>query len=332
MKRSAQLEHWLLDLRLMVADSFEAISSDAGFRNYFRFNALDGEQMIAVDAPTETENNTAFIAIAKAYQAAGVNAPIVYASDLERGFMCVTDGGDCLLSDVITAENMSAYYGKCLQTLIALQGVAEVEGYILPAFDNQLLAREYALFTDWLLTQYLALDITPQQEQMISTAFSQLTDNFHQQPQVSVHRDYHSRNIMLDDKHQPFIIDFQDSVIGPITYDAVSLLRDCYVRWPAQQVLAVLKQWHQQYYSQYPWPVFKQWFDLTGIQRHVKAAGIFSRLALRDGKTGYLDDIPNTLQYIIDIAGQYPELSAFAEFVESDVLPAVIAKVETRDD
>jgi hypothetical protein len=173
-----------------------------------------------------------------------------------------------------------------------------------------------------LLKVHLDLQLSDSEQATIKSTLDYLRTAFFAQPQVGVHRDYHSRNLMLLADDEIGIIDFQDAVIGPITYDAVSLLRDCYQTWPSALVYIWLKEWHTEYYSQYSWADFKYWFDLTGMQRHIKASGIFARLCHRDGKVAYLQDIPRTLQYLCDVGSQYEQCKQFAELVQHKIKPA----------
>jgi aminoglycoside/choline kinase family phosphotransferase len=191
-----------------------------------------------------------------------------------------------------------------------------------------MLRREMALFTDWLLAKHLEVELNAAEQAIIDNAFSLLVENAQSQPQGGVHRDYHSRNLMVCENGLG-IIDFQDAVIGPITYDAVSLLRDCYVRWPDELVYELLARWQGELVASelldeaVDEQTFRQWFDLMGVQRHLKASGIFARLYHRDGKAGYLPDVPRTVKYIVDIAARYPQLADFSALVEAKVLNAL---------
>jgi aminoglycoside/choline kinase family phosphotransferase len=197
----------------------------------------------------------------------------------------------------------------------------------LPHYDEALLRREMALFHDWFLGTHLGLELSAGEQQLLEDTFTLLVASALEQPQVFVHRDYHSRNLMVAE-HNPGILDFQDAVRGPVTYDLVSLLRDCYIAWPREQV----EEWVQGYHDialdhgiiRAPKSAqFLRWFDLMGVQRHLKAIGIFARLNHRDGKPGYLDDIPRTLAYVEEVSARYPELEGFAEFVRTRVRPAM---------
>jgi aminoglycoside/choline kinase family phosphotransferase len=318
--RQSQLIQWLNDINPFALNTLEQVSGDASFRKYFRFEG-NGISYIAVDAPPETENTKSFVDIATAYHHSGIRVPQVINTNIKLGFMHLEDFGNTILGQVIDESNYQYYYTKALRQLIEIQSVKVVAEKPLPAFDSELLERESSLFTDWLLSKHLNIAPTKNENAMLRRTFELLSENFAVQPQVGVHRDYHSRNIMVLDDDELGIIDFQDAVIGPITYDAVSLMRDCYVRWSDEGVNEVLKAWHNEYFACYEWCTFKRWFDLTGMQRHVKASGIFARLSHRDGKSIYLDDIPRTLNYIVDIGKQYAELEEFAHFVERRILP-----------
>ena len=196
----------------------------------------------------------------------------------------------------------------------------------LPVFDAARLQQEMFLFTDWLVKTYLKISLSTQQEQQLMQCFLALTEQALSQPQCFVHRDYHSRNLMVIPENGPGLLDFQDAVLGPITYDLVSLLRDCYIAWPREHV----QRWGEYYYnkaknqglfSSVTQAQFWQWFDWMGIQRHLKASGIFARLYCRDGKSGYLADIPRTLGYIVDVSIAYPDLAPLRTFIQEEVLP-----------
>lgn len=320
--RQSQLLSWLNDITTFNLTGLDKVSGDASFRHYYRFNA-NGTSYIAVDAPPDTENTEGFVDIATAYHGLGVRVPTILGANINQGFMYLEDFGNTLLGDVLNDSNYQQLYHKALQQLIDVQSVTLVQSEPLPAFDEALLNREYGLFTDWLLAKHLNIALTADECSMLKRAFDILSENFKEQPQVGVHRDYHSRNIMVLDDDALGIIDFQDAVIGPVTYDAVSLMRDCYVRWPDEGIVDVLKAWHQGHFNRYSWDTFKRWFDLTGIQRHVKASGIFARLNHRDNKSIYLNDIPRTLRYIVDVGKQYAELGDFVDFIEDRVQPAL---------
>lgn len=308
------------------------ISGDASFRRYFRVIAQDTNYIVA-DSPPAQVPIAPFIALASAYAAAGLTVPKVIAADAEQGFMLLSDLGDTQLLSVLTDDNVADYYRRALallpQVAIVVESQDPVSGITqpLPVYDETFVRRELGIFTEWLIARHLQLELTDEERRLLDESFDLLVNNALSQPKVGMHRDFHSRNLMLKDGGL-CVIDFQDAVLGPVTYDAVSLLRDCYVRWPQTMVLELMQQHYQQMlesghipegtsFSQY-----QRWFDLMGLQRHLKAAGIFARLHYRDNKPAYMADIPLTLSYIIDIARVYPELAPFAAWVESRLIPA----------
>jgi aminoglycoside/choline kinase family phosphotransferase len=324
--RIAQLKTWLASLPQIGEFSFEPASGDASFRRYFRIRTA-GRSYIAMDAPPDKEDSRPFIQVAEAYEAIGLNVPHIHARDLAQGYLLLEDLGDTLYLHRLAAPTVDRLYGDALGALLTIQACGPREG--LPAYDRALLLREMELFRDWLLVRHLGLELSASEQQMLDEAFEMLIENALEQPRVCVHRDYHSRNLMVTPSHNPGILDFQDAVLGPVTYDLVSLLRDCYIRWPQPQVKAwalgyyelavqsgVLREAHEDR--------FLCWFDLMGVQRHLKASGIFARLNQRDGKPGYLKDIPRTLGYILDLSEAYPELTGLGKMLQERVLPRLV--------
>ena len=325
--RRAALLSWLQNDREMPLLSLEPASSDASFRRYFR--AVTGERdWIAMDAPPEREDVRPFLHVARLFAAAGVHAPRIHAQNLEQGFLLLDDFGNTRYLDALDAAgaDADALYGDALDMLLRIQRGVPILGSALPAYDAALLHREIELFRDWFLQKLLALPLDTATHGLLDEVWRTLIDSALAQPQVCVHRDYHSRNLMVTAAPNPGVLDFQDSVIGPITYDLVSLLRDCYIAWPQEQV----ENWALQHaerlrsaglLSHVDDALFLRWFDLMGIQRHLKAIGIFSRLWLRDGKPGYLADIPRTLEYVTSVGRRYAESRPFVDFIERAVLP-----------
>lgn len=304
-----------------VKTDMTMVSGDASFRRYFRLHYLN-HSWIAVDAPADKEDNPRFVAIARAWYNHNVAVPKVIAHDFERGFMLLEDFGDQLLWPALHAPateraQVIALYEQAITQLLHIQTLPV---QALPAYDAELLDREMALFRDWLCVQQLGMTLTDGEETLLADTFALLKASALAQPQVAVHRDFHSRNLMLRDDGSLGVIDFQDAVAGPATYDLVSLLRDCYVRWPADVVEELAASYWEQarplgiYLGE--WSRFQRDFDLMGLQRHLKAAGIFARLNLRDGKSGYLNDIPNTCQYLLEVSARYPELAAFHQWLQ----------------
>ncbi len=322
-QRIEALKTWLDSLPMLGEYRFEPASGDASFRRYFRVFCGD-LSYIAMDAPPEKEDIHPFIQVARNLESIGLNVPHIHAEDLRNGFLLLEDLGSSLYLDRLDERSADRLYGDALGALVTLQACGETQG--LPPYDRELLMREMALFREWLLQRELALSLTPHEQAMLDRTFCELAENALAQPQVCVHRDYHSRNLMVTTCHNPGILDFQDAVVGPVTYDLVSLLRDCYIRWPRERVegwvsgyfelgvqSGVLRIEHE--------AEFLRWFDLMGVQRHLKASGIFARLHHRDGKSGYLGDIPRTLGYIVEQAERYPQLRELGELLEHRVMP-----------
>ncbi|MCV2883563.1 phosphotransferase [Aestuariibacter sp. AA17] len=320
-KRQEQLVSWLKQHSQFSFTSLNIVSGDASFRRYFRFQS-NQKSYIAVDAPPETEDVNRFIAVAEAYSQHGVRVPAVLAVNVEQGFYVLEDFGDKQFASIFESKSVSDWYQSALKQLPAIQSCTRTAQGNMKFYDQALLDRDFGLFTEWLVNKLLSLKLDEKEQRVLRDAEIVLANNMLAQPQVGCHRDFHSRNLMIVGDDEIGVIDFQDAVCGPITYDAVSLLRDCYKAWPEQWVDAQLSALHQRDYSQYPLSTFRRWFDLTGIQRHAKAAGIFARLHLRDGKSVYLDDIPTALSYIPVIARRYTDLHDFANLIEMRVIPA----------
>lgn len=298
------------------------MDGDAGFRRYFRFTHLN-KDYIAVDAPIDYCNNEQFVYISNYLAELGIRVPKIHHYDKEYGYFCLEDLGKTLLADVLTPESVEAYYQSALSPLYLLSK-AELSQVELPDYDAAFIHTELNIFTEWLLDKHLALTLTTQEQKLIAQTNEVLVASALEQPKVVMHRDYHSRNIMLSNLNDLAVIDFQDAVKGPITYDVVSLLRDCYVRWPTTLVNKIFDNFCEHVSQELTLSVSKEqwrrWFDLMGMQRHIKASGIFARLNYRDGKTHYMKDIPLTLNYIVDVCKLYPELNDFGQFVERRVL------------
>lgn len=315
-ERSSQLNRWLerlgyRDFRLSPA------SEDASFRRYLRLEA-DGQSLIVMDAPPELEPCDQFIEVAKLLRGAGLSAPEVSALDLEQGFLLLTDfgGGDYL--SLLHDETAAPLYRDALAALLVMQTRIDPGG--LPPYDEALLYREMDLFHDWFLGELLGIELNAEQRGAWLSCRQVLVDNALEQPRVFVHRDFHSRNLMKIPYRSPGILDFQDAVNGPLTYDLVSLLRDCYIAWPPSRVESLALNYYEAARANGLTEVdsgqFLRWFDLMGVQRHLKAIGIFSRLRIRDGKSGYLKDIPRTLDYVHQASGSNPAVAGLAVLVE----------------
>ncbi len=350
-QRQDTLSQWAADqieqlYRHSIPAEMITVSGDASFRRYFRIifteNGVENS-WIAVDAPPEHENSCQFVEVSKVWSAAGVKVPTVLAFDEARGFMLLEDFGDTLLYPELNDNTADELYRAAIDALLSLQQLPRTDN--IPQYDRALLDQEMALFQNWLCEQHLSLILTDTEKTMLANVFETLAKSALAQPQVMVHRDYHSRNLMVctGDRrttlhNQIGIIDFQDAVWGAYTYDLVSLLKDCYIEWPRPQVLAWLE------YFASSSDVFKDVdgessaekkaqlvrdFDLMGMQRHLKAAGIFARLSIRDNKHGYLNDLPRTCGYLLKTAKlyshnpEYPEFSVFADWLQQRFLPAL---------
>ena len=321
-KRLQQLHSWLNDCLNVSEYQLQPASGDASFRRYFRLNH-NGYSYIVMDAPPDKEDSQPFVEISKVLINVGLNAPEVLEQDLDQGFLLLTDLGQQQYLDVLNSENVDRLYGDAMAALLSIQASPDVQ-YKFPPYNAELLLAEMKLFRDWLIEKHLGIELTSEEQDMLDAIFKLLCDSALAQPQVPVHRDYHSRNLMFDDAHNPGVLDFQDAVLGPVTYDLVSLLRDCYIEWPRVQVESWVMEYHELaiqsgILSENNEAQFLRWFDLMGVQRHLKAAGIFARLNYRDNKPGYLADIPRTLAYITEVSGRYPELKALHDFLTEKV-------------
>ena len=331
------LKHWVCRALEVPVGSpvppLSMVSGDASFRRYFRAS-WQGHSYIAVDAPPQHENSSAFIRVCRMLRAAGVRAPEIFASDLERGFLLLEDFGDSQLLPKLSrlqsdgeSQRAGAIYQRALQTLLVIQRSPEKER--LDLYDRDQLRSEMQMFTDWFCKAFLELELSDSEHAVIDQAMHFLEEAALSQPTVMVHRDFHSRNLMLlDDSAVPVlgVIDFQDAVHGPYSYDVVSLLRDCYLRWEPETV----NRWALTYWqaaraagllADVSEAQFLRDFDLMGLQRHLKVMGIFCRLSLRDNKSRYLADIPLVTQYFLEVSRQYPELGDFVEWFNRRALP-----------
>ena len=325
--RHALLTDWVR--QILGAGDFllEAASGDASSRQYWRVRA-NGSSYVVMDAPPVVEDIERFVHIALRLRTLGLNTPEILAQAPEQGLVLLSDLGTRPYLDALDEGNADRLYGDALAALAVIQACASTEG--LPVYDGAFLRREMEIFREWLLGRYLGLQISPDESAALDRSFDFLAASALEQPRVCVHRDYHSRNLMVTVPPSPGILDFQDAVAGPVTYDPVSLLRDCYIAWPRERV----EDWARGYGAlavqsgilhHRDEERFLPWFDLMGVQRHLKASGIFARLKIRDGKSGYVADIPRTLGYVLEVAARYPELGTLAELVRKRVLPALQA-------
>lgn len=325
-ERIEAIKDWLHTL-LNEEFELEPASEDASFRRYFRVTH-QGKTHIVMDAPPDKEDVHPFIDIARRLESAGVHVPHLFDADLEQGFLLLSDLGSTSYLSALNEQSVVALYGDALDALLKVQ-VAPIND--LPYYNRELLHREMELFREWYLGRHLGLPLDRMLTARMETIYEPLIHSALEQPRVFVHRDYHSRNLMVTEENNPGVIDFQDAVIGPVTYDLVSLLRDCYIDWPRERV----EQWTLQYRDMavdkgiigaVSDEVFLRWFDLMGVQRHLKATGIFARLNYRDGKPGYMNDIPRTLGYVIEVCSRHDSLEELkmllAEIHDMDKLSA----------
>ena len=288
-------------------------SCDASFRKYYRLSKGD-ETRILMDASLEKSSLEAFITITKKLQRVHLHPPKIFYEDLANGYLILEDFGDTNLLDLLNEHNFTKYYKKAIDAIVQMQE-ANVDG--LPLYDKDFLHQEMDLMQEWYLEKKLGLTITPDEQKMLDATLEIISQTVLMQPQNKfVHRDFHSRNIMITPEYELGIIDYQDAMSGALTYDLVSLLKDCYIAFDPQEIEQLALYCKEQMGLRVDDTLFLQWFDFTGMQRHIKVLGIFSRLHLRDGKDGYLKDIPLTRHYLIQSAKKYPQTRALAEFLE----------------
>jgi aminoglycoside/choline kinase family phosphotransferase len=326
------LEEWVRQVacsRRSGALQLTTLAGDASHRRYYRVLGAD-RPLVAVHAPPQTEKNREFLLVRTLFARAGVRVPAVLASDIERGLLLLDDLGDRLLLEELDRSSAERRYPQALAILSRLAGI-DTADCGCPDYDRTLLEEELGRFATWFAGRLLGVDPAPAAG-MLDAFFDLLVENALAQPRVLVHRDFHSRNLMIQADDALAVIDFQDAVVGPITYDLVSLLRDCYIRWPAQQVQA----WalahratlcREGRLAACPPAQCMRWFDLMGLQRHIKVLGTFARLYLRDGKSGYLDDLPLVLRYVRETvqryAGEEPALAGFQRWFDEALQPLI---------
>jgi aminoglycoside/choline kinase family phosphotransferase len=311
--RLTNLKLWLASLPADIhIDSLRAASADASFRRYFRVDLGDGSSAIVMDAPPPQEDVRPFIAVAELLGATGVSVPTVLAQDVGQGFLLLSDLGATTYLQQLNADTAPALYLDAIDALVQIQ--MHSQPGVLPDYDRALLQRELMLFPDWYIAKHLGVTLSEAQHTSLNGVFDALLANNLAQPQVTVHRDYHARNLMVLPVGNPGILDFQDAVYGPITYDLVSLLRDAYIEWDEEQVLDwAIRYWERAKRAGLPVnpdiDAFYRDFEFMGLQRHLKVLGIFARLFHRDGKDAYLKDLPLVMRYTRKVAGRYKILA-----------------------
>ena len=311
------MERWLAP-QLGIPFKLTPASEDASFRRYWRATLDDGKTYVAMDAPPEKEDCRAFMRVARMLAEAGVHAPRVLAQDLAQGFLLLTDLGTRTYLQALAADNASQLFADATDTLIRWQ-LATRPGE-LPPYDEALLRREMNLFPEWYVDRHLKKNLSGEQRQTLERIFSTLVQSALAQPVVYVHRDYMPRNLMVCDPN-PGVLDFQDAVLGPITYDMVSLLRDAFLSWEEERVLDwSVRYWERAKRAGLPvaadFGEFWRAFEWMGLQRHLKVLGIFARINYRDGKPKYLEDTPRFLRYARDVARRYAALAPLARLLD----------------
>jgi aminoglycoside/choline kinase family phosphotransferase len=310
MERTQLLENWIKDQFPEKVFTLKPASADASFRRYFRV-FIDDRTFVVMDAPPQHEDCRPFLQVADILSATGVHVPNILAQNLEHGFLLLSDLGNTTFLQALTSDTarVDQLYADAIDALIQMQLSQRTEG--LPDYDETLLLRELNLFPDWYIAKHLGKALSDQQTVMLSTIFARILANNLAQPKVLVHRDYHSRNLMVSTPN-PGIIDFQDAVVGPVTYDLVSLFKDAYIYWDEERVLDwVIRYWEKARKAGLPlsadFAEFYRDFEWMGVQRHLKILGIFARLNYRDGKATYLDDMPLVMNYLRKACHRYSE-------------------------
>ncbi|OTG83013.1 aminoglycoside phosphotransferase family protein [Acinetobacter sp. ANC 4648] len=320
--REQTIQAWLTSV--LNSDQFQIhfLAGDASFRRYARIT-LNNKTFMLMDAPPSMEDCGPFVTIDEFFDQNGVRVPHIIAKDLAQGFLLLEDFGDVLLSTRLDDQTVDSHYAQSFKQLIQLQSIDGLGHF--PTYSYEKLMTEMELLTAWLLPS-LKIEPTKEEQALIKRTFAILANAALAQPQVIVHRDFHSRNLMiLENETEQGVIDFQDAVIGADTYDLISITRDAYVQWNADRVY----QWFKTFYDLLPesaqqernFEQFKRDADLMAIQRHIKILGIFVRLFERDGKSGYLKDLPRVMWYLLEESKPYAELKPFMQFVQQRVMP-----------
>ncbi len=324
--RLAALTRWVFDDLGFAGSHIAPASADASFRRYFRVTRGD-DTFIVMDAPPDKEDVAPFLKVGSVLAGMGVNVPLMLARDVDNGFLFLTDLGTQQYLDEMKTDPASAdrLYGDAMAALVVVQTADPDLSDDLPRYDEALLLREMELLPDWFLKKHLRIEPSDAERRLLDESFAALSRSALSQPATFVHRDYHSRNLLLAERN-PGILDFQDAVWGPVTYDLVSLLKDAYIAWPRARVEAWVADYRRRLLTagfdvDASETEFLAWFDLMGMQRHIKVLGIFARLFYRDGKAQYLRDLPRVLHYVREVCRRYEETADLAQFLERRVVP-----------
>ena len=328
MHRQKLLTEWLHSLFTDEKFEISVASVDASFRRYFRATFADGSTKIIMDAPPQHENCEPFIHIAHLFEDAGTHVPHIHAQDLERGFLLLSDLGNTTYLQALNQDNAKLLYGAATDALIKIQLASKPNE--LPPYDEALLRRELNLFPEWYVTKHLGVTLSDKQSTKLEECFQHILANNLAQPCVYVHRDYHSRNLMHVEENNPGILDFQDAVYGPITYDLASLFKDAYIRWEEQEIMDwLIRYWEKARKAGLPvqadFGEFYRDYEWMGVQRHIKVLGIFARLYHRDGKDGYLKDMPLVFEYLYKACTRYIDLKPLQVLLE-ELHPKIITE------
>lgn len=323
--RQNALMCWLKTILGETPFTVTPLAGDASFRRYFRLHA-DGITRVIMDAPPGKETLAPFVNIAHLLKNNGILTPIIHAVDYSQGFALLEDFGDDLLLGALSNDTADRLYPLALDTLIQIQKTP-ITNTLLPAFDKNFMLGELNVFCEWFLGSYLNIALNDEDRLLLENTFNWLSTQIATQPQVVIHRDYHSRNLIITDDALG-VIDFQDAMHGPITYDLVSLLKDCYIQWPNEKIAQWLAYFHQSLppATRGSLAEFARAFDLCGLQRHLKVLGVFCRLHLRDNKPAYLNDLPLTFHYTIACLENYEELRPFYLFMQQKVARPFLRK------
>lgn len=312
--------------------NLEPASSDASFRSYWRTHHA-GKSWIVMDSPPAKEDPRPWLAIGERLAAAGLHVPAVHAKDLEQGFLLIEDLGNRLYLPALNDDSADQLYSDAMDALLHMQ--TRMEYASLPPFDHALLVSGLEVMPEWFLRRHLGYTPSCDEWDVLEAAFSVIIRNALEQPRCFVHRDYHSRNLLIVDDNNPGIIDFQGALAGPITYDLASLLRDAYIVWPRERVEGWVESYRQRLLNagvldeKISRERFLRWFDLTGLHRHIRVLGQFYRLWYRDGKPGYLADVPRVYHYVVSVAERYPELADFVALLKQHAEGRDLTQVAT---
>jgi N-acetylmuramate 1-kinase len=322
--RLALLTRWVVDDLGFADGRIEPASADASFRRYFRLTR-GADSYIVMDAPPDKEALEPFVSVARALIGLGLNVPVILARNVPQGLLLLSDlGTRSYLEELDAGRDVDRLYADALEALVRLQTHGGEAARALPPYDRAALRREMELMPEWFFGRHLGEPAAAESRAMLDRLFAFLEHSALAQPAAFVHRDYHSRNLLVSAEANPGILDFQDAVCGAVTYDVVSLLKDCYIAWPRERVSRWLLEYRERllvagFRLEAGEAEFVRWFDLMGLQRHIKVLGIFARLYYRDGKPGYLKDLPRVLAYVRDAAGRYAETEEFARHIDTRI-------------